>query len=172
MTQSNTSKQYILITLRFVFGAILLSAAFSKILDSDKLARQIARYDIVAPTASAAIGTVLPWIEFTFGACLVSSLWKGGAWLGTVLLFTCFAVARGSVLWRRMSIDCGCGLLDGTITPVSELLVVSMLCTAIAAFIATLRSHPQVRSKPDATAIEGTSSPSRMPGNMGRPQCA
>jgi uncharacterized membrane protein YphA (DoxX/SURF4 family) len=172
MRPSNTLKQYVLITLRVGFGSILLCAALGKIVDSDQFARQIARYDIVGPGASAAIGTVLPWVEFTFGTCLVTGLWRGGAWLGTVLLFTCFAAARGSVLWRSMSIDCGCGLLDGAITPVSEVVVVTMLCLAIAGYIGTLRSSQQARSRPSACPIDETSSASQLPCQVGRPQCA
>ena len=172
MKQSTTLSQGILITLRFVFGAILLSAAYSKILDSDKFARQIARYDIVTRTASAAIATILPWIEFTFGACLLAGIWKSGAWLGTVLLFACFALARASVLWRRMSIDCGCGLLDGTITQLSELFVCTMLCTAIAAYIATLTSSQHGRSRAAPRAVDVMSSQPQVPSQLRRPQCA
>ena len=128
----------VLMLARLAFGILFLCAAFSKIIDSDRFAQQVANYDIVGPQASAVVGAILPWAELTVGTCLVLRLWNAGAWLGTVLLYGCFVVARVSVLRRGLFLECGCGVMDGTITPLSLVISVASLATAIVGYLATL----------------------------------
>ena len=140
----------LLLVARVVFGVLFVWAAFGKIVDPDKFAQQVANYDIIGPKTSAVVAAILPWLEFIVGTCLLVGIWQTGAWLGTVLLFGCFVVARVSVLMRGLSIECGCGVMDGKITPRSVVISAAFLLAAIGAYIATIRSAGRALAKETA----------------------
>jgi hypothetical protein len=147
---------------RLGFGCTFLVAAASKIIDSDRFAQQILKYEIVGPQAAALLGATLPWMEFVIGSCLVSTIGPKGAWLGTILLLATFTAARISVLHRGMSIDCGCGVINTTITPLSVVISTLCLLAAIAAYIATVRAAAQATVRPRALTHDPSSPPQRL----------
>jgi len=141
----------LLLIARIAFGVLFLCASFGKIVDTDRFARQVANYDIIGPQASAIVGATLPWSEFIVGSCLLVGICKAGAWLGTILMFGCFLFARAWVVHRGLSIECGCGVMDGTITARSVIMSAALLLTAIVAYVATIRltgrAHPALHAQ-------------------------
>jgi uncharacterized membrane protein YphA (DoxX/SURF4 family) len=145
MSRAFNPIQFLLFTARASFGALFLWASVGKIVDSDRFAQQVANYDIIGPHASALVGVVLPWLELIVGACLFIGIFKAGAWLGTVLMLACFVFARASVVHRGLLIECGCGVVDGTITARSVAMSGVLLLTALAAYLATINSPRRTR---------------------------
>jgi uncharacterized membrane protein YphA (DoxX/SURF4 family) len=131
---------------RIAFGILFTWAAVGKIVDPDQFSQQVARYQIVGPGGSAWVGGILPWMEFIVGSCLLTGFCTPGAWLGSVLLFGCFVFARASVLARGLSIECGCGVMDGTITGMSVVISAALLLASMGAYLSTLwmALQPQV----------------------------
>jgi hypothetical protein len=129
---------------RVVCGGVFLWASGGKIIDPEKFARQVARYQIIGTQASAMVGVILPWSEFIIGCCLLMRVCKEGAWLGAVILLGCFAAARALVLRKGLSIECGCGVMDGIITPQSLVISIAAFATALGACFAEFRTSAGV----------------------------
>jgi uncharacterized membrane protein YphA (DoxX/SURF4 family) len=145
MSRAFNRMQFLLFTARTSLGVLFVWVSFGKIVDTDRFAQQVANYDIIGPRASALVGAVLPWVEFIVGSCLLIGICKAGAWLGMVLMFACFIFARASVVHRGLSIECGCGVIDGTITARSVAMSAALLLTALAAYLATINSPRRTR---------------------------
>jgi uncharacterized membrane protein YphA (DoxX/SURF4 family) len=150
---------------RIAFGILFAWAAAGKVVDPDRFAQQVARYQIIGAGGSGWVGAVLPWIEFTVGSCLLTGLCTAGAWLGAVLLCGCFVFARTWVLARGMSIECGCGVMEGTINGMSVFISTAMLLTSMGAYVATLRMSWQSETAKRAR-IKGPAQSSSMSGKL------
>jgi putative oxidoreductase len=150
MSHTFDSIRIMLLIARLAFAVLFLWASFGKIIDPERFAQQVANYQIIGAQASAIVGAILPWAEFVFGACLLFGLWLPAAWIGAIVLFGCFVIAKAYVLARGLSVDCGCGVLDGTITPMSLLVSITLLLSAVAAYLCTVRKRihfPTVKYK-------------------------
>jgi uncharacterized membrane protein YphA (DoxX/SURF4 family) len=130
------------ISARLAFGAVFLFASFGKLTDPDRFAIQVVRYQILSPRASATVAEILPWLEFLLGLCLILQIASQGTWLLASLLLACFTFARLWVLHRGLSIDCGCGLLEATITPLNTTVTFIATSIAFALWTAKLRPRP------------------------------
>lgn len=151
------TRKVFLATARLGFGTLLLWAASGKIVDPERFAEQVVKYGIVGPSASAIVSTVLPWLEFLVGACLVVGNWQAGTWLATAVLFGLFAFARAWVLHRGMSIDCGCGVNDGTITTRSLMVSIALFGGTIVAYgLSVWPSKRSITIKPAAATCNET----------------
>jgi putative oxidoreductase len=152
MNRSLPSIRLLGIGLRWAFGLLFIWAAVGKIVDPVGFAQQVVRYQIVGPQASAIVGIALPWMEFVVGACLCFDIGAAGAWLGTALLLACFVIARVLVISRGLSIDCGCGFMDGTITPRSTAIPAGLLLLSIVAYLDVIRMSACARRPRSAIA--------------------
>ena len=101
---------YVFQGLRFVFATILLWAGSVKILSPSTFLLSLYDYQVLSPDAARYVAVVLPWMEYGVGSCLLIGLWLDGAWIATATLMAVFVVAQLSVLYRGLSIPCGCGL--------------------------------------------------------------
>ena len=99
--------------IRFGLGALLLWASVPKIVHPTEFLASIYNYELVSPAIAMVAAAVLPWVEFVVGVCLLSGTCLPGALTVCAATFAVFAFAHASVLYRGMSIDCGCGLVPG-----------------------------------------------------------
>ena len=139
----------LLLTIRTAFGLVFLCASFNKIVDPEAFAQQVANYDIIGPNQSAMVAAGLPWAEFVIGSCLLVRICAAGAWLATIILSSVFLYAKASVLHRGLSIECGCGVMDGVITIRSVIVSAALCVTSIAGYAAEIRSARRPEFSPD-----------------------
>ena len=115
-------KNYLILIVRVLLGAVFLWASFDKIMDPSKFARDIANYHIIPFGLENIIAIVLPWLEFFIGSALILGLLVDGAVLLSGILLIAFNVLIAQAMLRGFNIDCGCGLKEGQLVGVEKLL--------------------------------------------------
>ena len=103
---------YIGLLARIVLGALFIVASIDKLSDPIAFAASIGAYKLLPHTITFVIATVLPWMEFICGACLVLGLLRRGAGLLLFGLLVVFTVAVIAALVRGLDISCGCFTQD------------------------------------------------------------
>jgi uncharacterized membrane protein YphA (DoxX/SURF4 family) len=97
---------------RLGLAAVLLYAAWPKLLDPAGFAKAVANYHIVLPVVGRdyinATALFLPALELVLGLVLIAGIWKRGAGLLTAALMILFVAAISSAMARGLNIDCGC----------------------------------------------------------------
>ena len=115
-------KNYLILIVRVLLGAVFLWASFDKIIDPSKFARDISNYHIIPFGLENIIAIVLPWLEFFIGSGLILGLFVDGAVLLSGFLLIAFNVLIAQAILRGFNIDCGCGLKEGQLVGVEKLL--------------------------------------------------
>ena len=115
-------KNYLILIVRVLLGAVFLWASFDKIMDPSKFARDIANYHIIPFGLENIIAIVLPWLEFFIGSALILGLLVDGSVLLSGILLIAFNVLIAQAMLRGFNIDCGCGLKEGQLVGVEKLL--------------------------------------------------
>ena len=115
-------KNYLIVVIRILLGAVFLWASFDKIIDPSKFARDISNYHIIPFGLENIIAIVLPWLEFLIGSGLILGILVDGAVLLSGVLLIAFNVLIAQAILRGFNIDCGCGLKEGQLVGVEKLL--------------------------------------------------
>ena len=115
-------RNYLIVIIRILLGAIFLWASFDKIIDPSKFARDISNYHIIPFGLENIIAIVLPWLEFLIGSGLILGILVDGAVLLSGILLISFNVLIAQAMLRGFNIDCGCGLKEGQLVGVEKLL--------------------------------------------------
>ena len=115
-------KNYLILIVRVLLGAVFLWASFDKIMDPSKFARDISNYHIIPFGLENIIAIILPWLEFFIGSGLILGLFVDGAVLLSGFLLIAFNVLIAQAMLRGFNIDCGCGLKEGQLVGVEKLL--------------------------------------------------
>ena len=115
-------KNYLIVVIRILLGAVFLWASFDKIIDPSKFARDISNYHIIPFGLENIIAIVLPWLEFLIGSGLILGILVDGAVLLSGILLISFNVLIAQAMLRGFNIDCGCGLKEGQLVGVEKLL--------------------------------------------------
>ena len=93
---------------RVLLGTFFIYAGYLKISDASVFAGQVAAYQILPYQWNYVTAATLPWIELLCGLLLVVNRKVRPAALVIGLLTLTFMVALTSVIYRGLSIDCGC----------------------------------------------------------------
>lgn len=132
----------VMLSLRWLLGALFLVAAAPKILDPAAFALAVDNYHFLPTPLVNLWALVLPWTELLVGLILVMGLSGArpldqvteAAALLSALMYLSFLIALSWALYRQLDIDCGCFNPSGveTITKMyllrdSSLLVASAL---------------------------------------------
>jgi len=70
-------KNYLIVVVRILLGAVFLWASLDKIIDPSKFARDISNYHIIPFGLENIIAIVLPWLEFFIGSGLILMIGGG-----------------------------------------------------------------------------------------------
>ena len=115
-------KNYLIVVIRILLGAVFLWASIDKIIDPSKFARDISNYHVVPFGLENIIAIVLPWLEFLIGSGLILGIFVDGAVLLSGILLITFNILIAQAMLRGFNIDCGCGLKEGQLVGVEKLL--------------------------------------------------
>ena len=115
-------KNYLIVVVRILLGAVFLWASIDKIIDPSKFARDISNYHIIPFGLENIIAIVLPWLEFFIGSGLILGILVDGAVLLSGILLIAFNILIAQAMLRGFNIDCGCGLKEGQLVGVEKLL--------------------------------------------------
>ena len=118
----NQFKDYFVIILRVIVGAVFLWASFTKIVDPLKFAREISNYHIVPFGLENTIAIFLPWLEFLIGSALILGIMVDGALIISSTLLLMFNVLVMQAMIRGFNIECGCGLKEGQLVGYQKLI--------------------------------------------------
>ncbi|MDB6122982.1 MAG: DoxX family protein [Pedosphaera sp.] len=95
--------------LRWIFGLLLLWAAFSKLANLQDFYASLLAYQLPLPDMLLRCSAVvLPWLELFCGLLLLSGLWLRATLTWTLILFGIFLLATGQAWGRGLEISCGC----------------------------------------------------------------
>jgi uncharacterized membrane protein YphA (DoxX/SURF4 family) len=98
----------VLLVLRAALGALFLVAAYVKLSDPQGFSESVKAFKILPDHLAQLATFVVPWTEAVCGVCLVLGLWtRSAAGVVTALLLV-FIAGIVSVLWRGLSVHCGC----------------------------------------------------------------
>ncbi|MDT8441805.1 MAG: MauE/DoxX family redox-associated membrane protein [Desulfuromonadales bacterium] len=103
---------------RLLLAAVFLYAGWSKSVDLDAFAGQIAAYQVLPYAGNYLVAATLPTVELLAGLLLLFNLRIRPALVVIGGLLLVFMAALVSLLWRGLEIDCGC-FAPGTGEPVS-----------------------------------------------------
>ena len=136
--QSPTSKVYLWTgrVIQYALGALFLWTSIPKIVAPTEFLSSIYNYELLSPDLAMVMAVVMPWVEFLAGTCLLGGLCVPAALVTCAAMFATFALAHASVLYRGMSIDCGCGLIPGDdhVTYLTLARSLFLSCSAILAY--------------------------------------
>jgi len=121
----------IVVGVRVLLGLVLVWAGSSKLLETSSFATDVARYQIMPDGLAIVVASVLPMIEVGLGLCLLSGTCVLPAMLTITGLLLAFLVAQISVLWRGLTISCGCFGSDSPVGAMSVVRTGSLLFSAI-----------------------------------------
>ncbi len=139
----------LVLSFRFVLGAIFLYAGIVKIADPAAFAQAVANYRILPLALVNAAAIILPWVEVLAGASLVLGFFLPGGSLLTAGLLLIFAVALGFDLWRGIDLSCGCfGTSEATVTWLYVLRDAVLCCMACFVWVFSGRSPFAVGNGP------------------------
>jgi putative oxidoreductase len=124
-----------------------------KVADPAKFALDVDHYRLVPYGLINLVAILIPWIEITAGAFVLSGIWLRAAALVIAGLATMFFFAIVSALARGLNIECGCfGTVGGKHIGLINL-AIDTLCFSLAALLAKrskARSAEETRGIPAA----------------------
>lgn|GEM_PF-5985737 len=94
--------------LRISLGCLLLLSALTKLQSPYSFLATLDQYELVGPKLAVAVAAVLPFLELTVGACLITGFALRSTWILAVVLFAIFLFATTSVAYRGLRTTCGC----------------------------------------------------------------
>lgn len=129
-------RRYLTISLRFLLGAVLLYAAYTKLREPwEVFAMSIAAYGLLPEWAVWMAARSLPWLELALGVLIITGCGLPHASLAVSGLLSIFFAVMLYSFAKGMAIDCGCFgsgealgpstlLRDGVLLAASTLLTV------------------------------------------------
>ncbi|MCX7013937.1 MAG: DoxX family membrane protein [Candidatus Sumerlaeota bacterium] len=100
--------RWALLALRLGIGAVFLYSGYVKIHRPFDFLSSVYDYQLLGRQSGLLLAIWLPWMEVVLGFFLVSGAFAGGAFLGSALLGWLFVLAQVAVLFRGLSVSCGC----------------------------------------------------------------
>ncbi|MBC2716936.1 MAG: DoxX family membrane protein [Desulfobacteraceae bacterium] len=100
------------IIVRFILGAIFITAGIPKILDTASFAGVIYNYHLLPDMLINIFAIALPWLEVIIGCMLVIGFWMPGTVILYNLLMIAFIGALVFNIARGLDISCGCFSTD------------------------------------------------------------
>jgi uncharacterized membrane protein YphA (DoxX/SURF4 family) len=94
--------------LRLLVGGAFVIAGTLKIADPAKFALDVGNYRLVPHDLINLVAILLPWIEVTAGAFVLTGIWLRAAALVVSSLTAVFFAVIVSALARGLNIECGC----------------------------------------------------------------
>jgi putative oxidoreductase len=99
--------------LRWLFGALMLWAAVSKLANPTDFLSSIYAYKTPVPRSLLQVAAVvLPWLELLCGLLLIANVWSETALATMIGLLVIFVLATGQAWARGLDISCGCFNLE------------------------------------------------------------
>ena len=96
------------IGLRVIIGAVLITAAISKLPMQEEWVENVMAYKMLPPSLATLYAYAVPWVELVTGSCLIIGLFtKFFGWLATLLIVT-FVAANANVLSTDPTGMCHC----------------------------------------------------------------
>jgi len=105
-------------TMRMLLGGLFIFAAWNKLHPASSpqamngpqtFASSVQAFKLGLPDwAIRASVSVTPWLEVVSGLALILGVWRRGAALIMSVMLVGFILLIASVLWRNMSVECGC----------------------------------------------------------------
>ncbi len=102
--------KHVLTIFRWILGVVFIYTSIPKIIDSGAFLVSIQNYRILPHVLAQILAVVLPWTEFIAGFLLITRI---KIRIGSLLIsgmLCMFIIAIGSVIIRKINIDCGCQL--------------------------------------------------------------
>jgi uncharacterized membrane protein YphA (DoxX/SURF4 family) len=112
-----TIRQPVALMARLLVGGVLVTAGALKAMDPTQTVLAVGAYALLPAKGSLAVGFLLPGVEITVGAALVTGFLLRGAALLAALLSAVFLFVVASAHLRHLDIACGC---FGAISPALE----------------------------------------------------
>ena len=95
-TSHIVGNKYVLFIIRFILGAILISAAAGKVPEQAKFVDAVTDLGLLPHGLSQAYGLFLPWLELTLGLCFVLGLLTRIVAGISILMTVSFIIANGT----------------------------------------------------------------------------
>ena len=96
------------LALRFGFAAILLVAAWSKILNPFAFAENVVQYRVLSLNLSLWVAVFIPFLEAVVALLLVSGFFlRATVWINGLLMFVFWGLVM-QAYFRGLDINCGC----------------------------------------------------------------
>jgi|GEM_PF-5153816 len=123
--------------LRIGLGVMLIYSGISKGLQPHLFFSAVTGYEMFGMRGSAFLAAIIPWMELTFGICLVTNAMVAGALLGTAGLFAIYSIAIASVLYRHVVTGCGCFsfMEEPVVSYITEVRTLALLFASVLLFI-------------------------------------
>jgi uncharacterized membrane protein YphA (DoxX/SURF4 family) len=153
---------------RLLLAAVFLYAGISKIEDPYRFVDVVRKYELGNERLALATSATLPWIEFLTGVALLGGKFVGGALVCATIMAIAFTLVQASVIWRGLTIPCGCfGGADGqtvgyaTLLRAIALLMVAATGTLLSVPGPSVVVRPSIpRQSPKDACDEGAASSS------------
>jgi len=141
------------LALRAAFALLLSTAALHKLRDVPRFAETLLAYEIVPPRLAGAAAGLVPLLEMTIAALLLSASHVAVAGASIAALMLLYA---GAIEWNvsrgRTDIDCGC-MGPATRVPLGRSLVVRNLLLAATALLLLVPESPRALTLLDLAAV-------------------
>lgn len=99
---------FILLLLRLFLGGMFIFAATVKLTGPLDFSDSVKAFKILPDHLNQLATFAVPWIEMLCGIALVLGFWSRAAAFVIAGLLAVFIAGIASVLWRGMSVSCGC----------------------------------------------------------------
>lgn len=144
------------ILLRIGIGILLVYAGLSKAKQPHDFLGAVYEYQLIGPPYGRFVALTLPQMEIVIGCLLLIGVAVRGAFLAAALLGLVFVAVQAAVMWRKLTVHCGCfgsaqdDLVGGaTLARAAVIVVLSFLGFCLASRVLRLAKAREV----DATGM-------------------
>ncbi|MCC6429059.1 MAG: DoxX family membrane protein [Phycisphaerales bacterium] len=99
---------FILLVLRLVLGGLFVFAAYVKLTGPLDFSDSVKAFKILPDHLAQLATFAVPWTEMVCGLALIVGCWTRSAALLVSVLLAVFIAGIISVLWRGLTVNCGC----------------------------------------------------------------
>jgi uncharacterized membrane protein YphA (DoxX/SURF4 family) len=101
-------RAFLLPVVRLIIGFLLIASAGGKLMNPYAFLQTIHSFELLPHSLAVAVAVMLPSLEIVLGACLMAGLAVSAAFVLSSLLLLVFTAVLASVVWRGLSVPCGC----------------------------------------------------------------
>lgn len=98
----------VLLLLRFILGGMFIFAATVKLTGPQSFSESIMAFKVLPDHLAQLATFTVPWTEMVCGIALVLGIWSRASAAVITGLLLAFIAGIVSVLWRGLSVHCGC----------------------------------------------------------------